>query len=114
MKVKRGDIVLVNLDPAIGSEQGKVRPAVVIQNDVGNEYSPTTIIAPITSRLFSKEFPTNVLVSAGESGLEKDSTILLNQIRTIDKARIIRRYKTLAHETMQKVNLAIKISLDLD
>lgn len=114
MLIKRGDVVLVNLEPVIGSEQGKVRPAVIIQNDLGNEYSPTTIIAPITSKEFSKEFPTNVLVSPEESSLEKNSIVLLNQIRTIDKTRIIKHYDALNHEVMQKINLAIKVSLGLD
>ncbi|MFH1511020.1 MAG: type II toxin-antitoxin system PemK/MazF family toxin [Candidatus Woesearchaeota archaeon] len=114
MKVLRGDIVLVNLDPVVGSEQGKVRPAVVIQNNIGNEYSPTTIVAPITSKVFSKEFPTNVRVTPKDSGLEKESTILLNQIRTIDKSRIIKKKRSLDSEIMKNINLAIKVSLDLE
>ena len=114
MKIKRGDVVLVNLDPPVGSEQGKVRPAVVIQNDIGNEYSPTTIVAPITSKIFSKEFPTNVHLPTEDSGLKMESTILLNQIRTIDKSRIIKRYKALTSGAIQKINLAIKASLDLE
>ena len=89
--IKRGEIVLVNLNPVIGSEQGKIRPALVIQNDLGNKFSPVTIIAPITSKKFSNEFPTNVEMSSNYSGLNKNSTILLNQIRTIDKSRIIER-----------------------
>ena len=83
--LKRGDIVLVNLDPVIGSGQGKTRPGLIIQNDVGNQYSPVIIIALITSRVFLKEFLTNVFIPAIDCGLEKDSTILLNQIMTIDK-----------------------------
>jgi len=114
MKIRRGDIVLVNLDPVIGSEQGKIRPAVVMQNDMGNEYSPITIIAPITSKIFSKEFPTNVKITQKESGLKEDSTVLLNQIRTIDKSRITRKISTLNAETMSRINLAIKISLALE
>ena len=112
-KIKRGDLVLVNLEPVVGSEQGKVRPAAVIQNNIGNEYSPTTIIAPVTSKVFSKEFPTNVIISKEDSGLNKDSTILLNQIRTIDKSRITKKISTLSAEIMSKINLAIRISLDL-
>ncbi len=111
--IKRGDLVLVDLEPIVGSEQGKVRPAVVIQNDVGNEYSPTTIIAPITSKVFSKEFSTNVELFKEDSRLEKDSTILLNQIRTIDKLRIIKKMSSLSNELMNRVDLAIKISLGL-
>ena len=114
MNIKRGDIVLVNLDPVKGSEQGKIRPALVIQNDIGNEYSPITIIAPITSKIFSKEFPTNVQIQTKDSGLEKESTILLNQIRAIDKSRIIKKLKRLNDSIIKKVDLAIKLSLALD
>jgi len=113
MQLKRGDIVLVNLDPTIGSEQGKERPALIIQNDVGNKYSPVTIIAPITSTVFSKEYPTNVRLLSKDSRLKNDSTILLNQIRTIDKSRIIKKIRSLDEYIMEKVNLAIKISLGL-
>lgn len=113
MNIKRGDIVLVNLDPVKGSEQGKIRPALIIQNDIGNEYSPITIIAPITSKIFSKEFPTNVQIKTEESSLEKDSTILLNQIREIDKSRIIKKLKKIDESTIKKVDIAIKVSLDL-
>jgi len=114
MEIKRGDVLLVNLEPVTGAEQGRIRPVIVIQNDIGNKFSPTTIIAPITSKIFSKEFPTNVKASARQSGLKKDSTILLNQIRTIDKSRIIKKVRSLEREIMNKVDLAIKISLDLD
>lgn len=112
--IKRGQIVLVNLNPVKGSELGKVRPALIIQNDEGNKYSPVTIIAPITSKIFTKEFPTNVEISSRESGLENDSTILLNQIRTVDKIRIINAKNILNNSIMSKVNLAIKISLGLE
>jgi mRNA interferase MazF len=112
--IKRSDVVLVNLDPTVGSEQGKKRPAVIIQNDIANEYSPTTIVAPITSKIYEKEYPTNVFVSKKDSSLDKDSTILLNQIRTIDKKRIIKRISHLDLETMKKVEIAIKITLDLN
>lgn len=114
MNIKRGQIILVNLDPVIGSEQGKVRPALIIQNDTGNQYSPVTIIAPITSKVFSMEYPTNVQITPKDSGLEKASTILLNQIRTIDKSRIIKTLQTLKKEQMNKVDAAIKVSLGLD
>jgi len=113
MNIKRGDIVVVNLNPVIGHEQGKTRPALIIQNDIGNKYSPTTIIAPVTSKSFGKEFPTNVQVPAEDSGLNHDSTILLNQIKTIDKSRIIKRVGKLNSSLMKKVDLAIKISLDV-
>jgi len=114
VEIKRGDIVIVNLDPVKGSEQGKIRPALIIQNDTGNQYSPTTIIAPITSTIFSKEFPTNVQILSRESGLEKDSTILLNQIRTIDKSRIIKKLGKANDFTIRKVEIAIKTSLELE
>lgn len=114
IKINRGDIVLANLEPVIGSEQGSVRPVLIIQNDTSNQYSPTTIIAPITSKIYEKEFPTNVKVSKQELGLDKDSTILLNQIRTIDKSRIRKKIRNLDNFIMDKVDLAIKISLGLN
>ena len=114
MNIKRGDIVLVNLDPVVGSEQGKIRPALVIQNDIGNIYSPTTIVAPITSKVFDKEFPTNVQITPADSGLERNSTVLLNQIRTIDKSRIVKKVGKLNAELMKKINLAIRASLELE
>lgn len=114
MKILRGDIVLANLEPSVGSEQGRTRPVVVLQNNISNQYSPTTIIAPITSKVYEKEYPTNVLLNKIDSGLDKDSTILLNQIRVIDKTRITKKLGSLDEEIMRKVNLAIKISLDLD
>lgn len=114
MEIKRGDIILVNLDPVIGSEQGKIRPAVVIQNDGGNKYSPTTIVAPITSKVYEKEYPTNVEIPIGHLGLTEASTILLNQIRTIDKRRIIKKIGELEEIFLEKLNLAIKSSLALD
>ncbi len=104
---------MVSLDPVIGSEQGKTRPAVVIQNDIGNKYSPTTIIAPLTSKIFSKEYPINVVVSKEETGFSKDSTVLLNQIRTVDKRRIIKKLASVGDTTLEKINSAIKISLSL-
>ncbi len=114
MNLKRGEIVFVNLDSVKGSEQGKKRPALIIQNNIGNKYSPVTIIAPITSKKFTREFPTNVEISSNDSGLEKDSTILLNQIRTIDKSRIIKKIRLIDENIMNEVNLAIKVSLDLN
>ncbi|MFA4819600.1 MAG: type II toxin-antitoxin system PemK/MazF family toxin [Candidatus Aenigmatarchaeota archaeon] len=111
--IKRGGIVLVNLDPVVGSEQGKTRPALVIQNDIGNEYSPTTIIAPVTSKIFSKKFPTNVEIDKTNSPLKEKSTILLNQIRTIDKSRIIKNYGNLSKKKMEEVDEAITSSLGL-
>ncbi|MFH1711191.1 MAG: type II toxin-antitoxin system PemK/MazF family toxin [Nanoarchaeota archaeon] len=114
MEIKRGDIVLAGLEPVKGSEQGGVRPVLIIQNDEGNKYSPTTIIAPITSKEFTKEFPTNVEMSKQESKLNSNSTVLLNQIRTIDKSRIIKKISSLDNFTMNKVYRAIKVSLAID
>ena len=114
MKIKRGEIVLANLEPIIGHEQGRIRPVLIIQNDILNEFNPITIIAPITSKVYTKEFPTNVFLHKEDSMLNKDSTILLNQIKTIDKSRIIKKISSLDKETMDKVDLEIKISLNLD
>ena len=113
MEIKRGGIVLVNFEPVRGSEQGGIRPSLVIQNDIFNKYSPTTIVAPITSKLFKKEYPTNVTLKKEDSRLNQDSTVLLNQIKTIDKLRIIKRISFFDNLTMNKVNTALKISLDL-
>ena len=113
MKILRGDVVLVNLEPVVGSEQGRVRPVVVIQNNISNFHSPTTIIAPITSKIYDKEYPTNVFLDKNDSKLDKDSTILLNQIRTIDKQRIVKKLSFLNEGIMKKVDLALKISLEL-
>ena len=114
MEVERGDVVLVDLDPTKGSEQGKTRPALVIQNDVGNEYSPTTIVAPLTTS-YDKVYPVNVEIKANESDLDKDAVVLLNQIVTVDiEERIIKKLTTLNQEKMQEVDKAIRISLGLD
>ena len=113
MNIKRGDIVLTDLEPVKGSEQGKTRPCLIIQNDVGNTVSPTTIIAAITSKT-EKEYPFTVLVRAGEGGLPKDSLILCNQIRTVSvNHRIVKRLGSLKPATMKKVDEAIKTSLGL-
>ena len=115
MTIKRGDIILANLEPVMGSEQGKVRPCLVIQNDTSNTYSPTTIVASITSATSDKKYPTEVSVSPKDSGLPKDSTVLLNQIRTISIShRAIKMLGRLSEEKMAQVNEAIKVSLGLD
>ncbi|MDY6774299.1 MAG: type II toxin-antitoxin system PemK/MazF family toxin [Candidatus Nanohaloarchaea archaeon] len=114
MKLERGDLVLTDLDPVKGSEQGNTRPTAVIQNDVGNEYSPTTIVAPLTSS-YETVYPVNVEVESGEGNLDRDSIILLNQITTVDiEERILKRIGTLEDETMDRVDEAIEISLGLD
>lgn len=110
--IRRGDIYTVDLEPVRGSEQGKVRTALVIQNDVGNQYSPTVIVAPITSGTHRK-FDVNILVKAPEGGLSNDSLILLNQIRTVDKARLGRCWGRISTNTLAAVDEAIKISLGL-
>lgn len=111
--IKKGDIVIANLEPVKGSEQGGIRPCLVLQNNISNKYSPTIIISAITSRKFLKQFPTNVELLKEDSGLEKDSTVMLNQIRTIDKSRITKKISSLDSEIMGKVNMAIEISLGL-
>ena len=114
MEIKRGDVLLVNFEPVRGSEQGRIRPAVVIQNDILNKFSPLTIVAPVTSRVYDKEYPTNVFIKKEDSGLDKDSTVLLNQIRTIDKTRIIKKLHSLNKEIMDRMDFTIKISLGLN
>jgi len=114
MIIERGDIVIINLEPVKGSEQGKIRPCIVLQNNVGNKYCPTTIVAPITSSISEKKYPTEVRINSNESGLPKESTILLNQLRTISiKDRIIKKVGKLDSSKIQEVNEALKISLDL-
>ena len=106
MKVKRGDIFYADLSPVVGSEQGGVRPVLVVQNDVGNKYSPTVIIAAITSQMNKVKLPTHVEVSA-EFGLPKNSVVLLEQIRTIDKKRLREKVGYTDEFFMKKVNEAI-------
>lgn len=113
LEYERGSVWLANLVPVIGSEQGKTRPVVIIQNDVANEYSPVVIVAAISTALDAKEYPTEVRVSAPEGGLKRDSVILLNQIRTVDKRRLTERWGKLERETMERVDEALRISLGL-
>lgn len=113
MSIKRGDVFYVNLDPTKGSEQAGTRPVLVIQNDVGNEYAPTVIISPLTTKALTRRYPTNVNVSKGTAGLKEDSTILLSQIRTIDKSRLERKLGHLPVSLLREVDEAIKISLGL-
>ena len=113
MEIKRGDVFVATLNPIKGREQGGKRPCLIIQNNIGNKYSPITIVAPITSKIFSKKFPTNVFLPKEEFNLPKDSTIMLNKIRTIDKLRLTKKIGSLDKEFMDKVDLAIKISLGL-
>ena len=113
MTVKRGDIYYADLSPVVGSEQGGVRPVLIVQNDVGNRYSPTVIAAAITSRLGKNRMSTHIDVSADRVGLTKDSVILLEQVRTIDKKRLGEKMGHLDEETMNAVNNAISVSLGL-
>ena len=110
---KRGEIYLVNFDPTIGAEIQKTRPALVLQNDIANEHSPVTIVAAITSQFDDPLYPTEVLVQAPEGGLTIDSVVLLNQIRSIDKQRLVKRLGKLTDETTALINQAIQISLGL-
>ncbi|MBX6377099.1 MAG: type II toxin-antitoxin system PemK/MazF family toxin [Clostridia bacterium] len=113
MQIRRGDIFFADLSPVVGSEQGGVRPVLVIQNDVGNRYSPTVIVAAITSQIDKAKLPTHVELPASENGLERDSVILLEQIRTIDKRRLRERVARLRGAVMEKVDEALRISLGL-
>lgn len=113
MIVKRGDIYYADLSPVIGSEQGGVRPVLIIQNDVGNKYSPTVIAAAITSKINKAKMPTHIELSATEYGLNKDSVVLLEQIRTIDKKRLREKIGRLDGELMENVNEALSISFGL-
>jgi len=111
--IKRGEIYFAQLNPVVGSEQGGVRPVLVVQNDIGNQYSPTTIVLAITSQINKAKLPTHVELKADLYGMERDSVILTEQIRTIDKTRLKQRIAVLNEETMQKVDQALLISLDL-
>jgi mRNA interferase MazF len=110
---KRGDVYVVALDPTQGSEIAKTRPAVIIQNDIGNRFSDVTIVAPITSKYDAELYPTEVLVRAPEGGLKTDSVVLLNQIRAVDKRRLSRRLGTLHPSTMALLNEALAVSVGL-
>ena len=110
-EIKRGEIWLINLDPTVGHEIKKTRPALIIQNNIGNKYSTTTIIAPLTSQKTNRVYPYEVLIQ--NKGLACESKILLNHVRAIDKQRILKKLGFLNEEQMNQVNEAIKISLGL-
>jgi mRNA interferase MazF len=110
---KRGEVYLVNFDPTIGSEIQKTRPALILQNDVANAHSPVTIVAAITTYNGGRLYPSEVEAEAFTGGLEHDSIILLNQLRTIDKQRLIRRLGTLDRHSMVQVAAALRVSLGL-
>ncbi len=109
----RGDVYLVNFDPTLGAEIRKTRPALILQNDIANRHSPITIVAALTSKVDEKLYPTEVLVKAREGGLASDSAVLLNQIRSIDRRRLVKRLGKLRTETMANVDRALRISLGL-
>ena len=113
MVVKRGDIFYADLSPVIGSEQGGIRPVIIIQNDIGNKYSPTVIVAAITSQINKAKLPTHVEISSEEYGLNRDSVVLLEQIRTLDKKRLKEKLTYLSEDKMKEVDHALDISLGL-
>jgi mRNA interferase MazF len=111
--VKRGDIFYADLSPVIGSEQGGIRPVLIVQNDTGNKYSPTVIVVAITSQINKAKLPTHVEISSEEYGLNKDSVILMEQIRTIDKKRLRDRIGHISNNLMENVDNALMISFGL-
>ena len=113
MIVKRGDIYYADLSPVVGSEQGGIRPVLVIQNDIGNKYSPTVIAAALTSQINKAKMPTHIELAAKDYGLNKDSVILLEQIRTIDKRRLREKIGRIDDGLMASVNNALSISFGL-
>ena len=114
MSVKRGDIYYADLSPVVGSEQGGLRPVLIIQNDIGNRYSPTVIAAAITSRMSKTHLPTHIDIFAEKAGLSKDSVVLLEQIRTLDKKGLKEKMGHLDDDMMSIVNSAIAVSFGLD
>ncbi len=112
--MRRGDIYYADLRPVIGSEQGGIRPVLIVQNDVGNKHSPTVICAAITSKMNKAKLPTHIELSSNKYDMDKDSVILLEQLRTIDKKRLKDKVCHLEGEVMRKVNVALRVSLELD
>ncbi len=113
MELRRGDIYYADLNPVIGSEQGGTRPVLILQNDIGNRYSPTTIIAAITSRIRKAKLPTHVELPTDQSRLHVDSVALLEQLRTIDRQRLTEKVSHLDSSLMERVDKALEISLGL-
>lgn len=114
VNIKRGDIYYADLSPVIGSEQGGIRPVLIVQNDVGNKYSPTVIAAAITSQQFKTSLPTHISVNASVCGLSKDSVVLLEQIRTLDKKRLREKMGNLPETDMTRIDNALSVSIGLD
>nr|WP_090890103.1 type II toxin-antitoxin system PemK/MazF family toxin [Evansella caseinilytica] len=113
MIVKRGDVYFADLSPVVGSEQGGIRPVLIIQNDIGNRFSPTVIVAAITAQIQKAKLPTHVEINAKRYGFDRDSVILLEQVRTIDKQRLTDKITHLDDDMMARVNDALRISLGL-
>lgn len=113
VQVRKGDIFYAQLNPVVGSEQGGTRPVLVVQNDIGNQYSPTTIVLAITSQISKARIPTHVEISKEKSNLERNSVILAEQVRTIDKSRLEQKVASLDEEIMRQVDKALEISLGL-
>ncbi|MFC0424758.1 type II toxin-antitoxin system PemK/MazF family toxin [Lactiplantibacillus plajomi] len=111
--IKRGDIFYADLSPVVGSEQGGMRPVLIVQNNVGNHYSPTVIVAAITAKVQKAKMPTHVNINAAHTGIEKNSVVLLEQVRTIDKQRLKDRVTHLDEQTMRRVDNALQISIGL-
>ena len=114
MEVHRGEVFYADLSPVVGSEQGGVRPVLIVQNDIGNRHSPTVIAAAITSKLDKTRLPTHIGIRAEDTGLTKDSIVLLEQIRTLDKHRLRERAGQITPEDQQRVDQALDVSLGLD
>ncbi|HKM28115.1 MAG TPA: type II toxin-antitoxin system PemK/MazF family toxin [Anaerovoracaceae bacterium] len=113
MIVKKGDLYFADLSPVVGSEQGGIRPVLVVQNDVGNKYSPTIIVAAVTSQINKAKLPTHVELEAADGGLSKNSVVLLEQLRTIDKQRLKERIGTLSEGQIPTVDEALSVSLGI-
>jgi len=113
LTIKRGDIYYADLSPVVGSEQGGVRPVLIVQNDVGNRYSPTVIAAAITSQKEKNNLPTHIYLSARDCGLTRDSIVLLEQIRTIDKRRLREHMGSVSGDSMEEIDRALSISFGL-
>lgn len=113
MSIKRGEIYYADLSPVIGSEQGGIRPVLIVQNDIGNKFSPTVIAAAITSQRFKTDLPTHIQVNADNCGLAKDSIVLLEQVRTLDKKRLKEKMGNLDKSDMHKIDKALSVSFGL-
>jgi len=112
--IKRGELYFADLNPIVGSEQGGKRPVLIVQNDIGNKHSPTVIVAALTTKLQKADLPTHIFVSSENSGLERDSIILLEQIRTIDKSRLGSHIGEIGSEVLATVDRALQVSLGVE